>query len=285
MKNLDSTSGQRGRLPAPASRAFTLIELLVVIAIIAILAALLLPALSKAKEKAVGISCISNLKQLTLAAILYAGDNGDAIIPNYVPWGSAEQAANAWVLGSVNGLPGSTNVASIQNAKLFPYNQSVGIYRCPGDKIPLKIVNVPRVRSYSLSGMMGINTDGVPQSVHPNTPENRKFTSVQDPNASQAMFFVDEQSDPSNTGDTFTSIDDGYFAIDQVGGSAKWRNTVSSRHGNGGQFSFADGHSERWRWLESQTKTLKGIYATGAGSNDRDLKRVREATYAPGTFN
>ena len=70
--------GMRAPFNAREQHAFTLIELLVVIAIIAILAALLLPALAKAKDKAHGVSCINNLKQLNLAYKMYVGDNSDA---------------------------------------------------------------------------------------------------------------------------------------------------------------------------------------------------------------
>ena len=270
-----------------AGSGFTLIELLVVIAIIAILAAMLLPALSKAKEKAIGISCLNNLKQLTLAAHVYAVDYNDAIIPNMVA------DINAWVGGRVHQLPDALDLSNIRDSKLFSYNKSVDIYRCPADKFPMAGVtgtriqsNALRVRSFSLKSMMGRNSDGARDSVHPGLTENLKFSSVRTPGPSQALFFVDEQGDPNDSSKTGTSIDDGYFALNYQGnGPTLWRNSPASRHGNAGQFSFSDGHAERMRWVESKTKTLKGLDAEGTARVDRDLKRMLEMIYPAGKFN
>ena len=259
--------------PSRARAAFTLIELLVVIAIIAILAAMLLPALSKAKQKAVGINCISNLRQLTLAAVVYASDFNDSIVNNYV------DSTAAWVDGTnptgyVNQLPGATNLNLILQGQLYPYNKSVGIYYCPGDLT--QFGGFLHLRSYSLSGMMGVNDykAGNPTAtlVHPGIVENKKFTEIRNPGPSRAIFFVDESSQ---------TLDDGYFRISYNGGTTPvtWGNIPASRHGNGGYFSFADGHAESHRWLESKTRTLTTANNSTTFPTDRDMTWMFQGMY------
>src|SRR5579862_1418144 len=156
----------RATRPAPLTHGigsgFTLIELLVVIAIIAILAAMLLPALSRAKCKANGVSCMNNLKQLQLAWINYSADNDDKLVrvggedvavtdPND-PAAQPGGAKSQWALGRVDVMPGAVDPLMIQNGLLYPYVNSLTVYKCPSDLAQFN--GTPTVRSMSMNCWM-----------------------------------------------------------------------------------------------------------------------------------
>ena len=237
-------------------QAFTLIELLVVIAIIAILAAMLLPALAKAKSKAYSASCINNLKQLELGWTMYADENADRFPPNVSR--NERNLAGSWVLGNTQFDADATNVTA---GVLYPRVSSSLVYHCPADRST--ILNTPsvlRLRSYSVSGWLGADIVDL-GIVWPDTPPEPQYKTrlSQVVKPAEVFSFIDEQEQ---------SINDGVFTIGQLVILNSWLNLPADRHDQGANIGFLDGHAEHHRWRAAKIYRPPPAAATGADLDD-----------------
>jgi prepilin-type N-terminal cleavage/methylation domain-containing protein/prepilin-type processing-associated H-X9-DG protein len=242
----------------PCRKAFTLIELLVVIAVIAVLMAILMPALGRAREQGKRISCLSNVKQLTMAWILYADDNDDKV--TYANTG----LSYAWVVYPGANATKEASEDGIRSGTLYRYCPELKLYKCPtGDRGELVTYALPD----SMNGYAGIV----------GTEKLMVYRRAQIKRPGERIVFLDEGRLSPNSWTLHYEEE-------------RWWDQITARHGDGTNFSFADAHSEYWKWKDPRTlEVAKADYDVwqssgrqGAGSTqpgNEDLHRVQRGVW------
>ena len=245
---------------APRRRAFTLIELLVVIAVIAVLMAILMPALTRAREQGKRAVCLSNVKQFGLAWVMYADENDQKIVNACTvenTEGHLDSEEPCWVYFHNDWDTTEQRIEGIRNGAMWPYIGQLKIYKCPtgirGEVNTYAIVD-------AMNGAMGSTAIGAPRAIY-----IRRRTQIKRPG--ERMVFVDEGKTSVQSWTIFYNV-------------ASWWDAPPVRHGDGTNFSFADGHAEYWKWQDTRTGKLahgEGQYT--ALPDNPDIQRVQRAAW------
>jgi len=247
-----------------ACGGFTLIELLVVIAIIAILLAILMPALSRVKEQGKRAACLNNVKQMALAWNLYADDNDDKLVNGNTATGSANKDGTCWCYWPGRNATLQQQIDGIKRGLLYPYCPNIRLYKCPTG-IRGEVV------TYAITDAMN-GYDAIPGAAGHVV---KKRTQIRNP-GQRAVFLDEGRLSPASW----------TVWYDQE----RWWDQITARHGDGTNFSFADGHSDYWKWKDPRTIEVaemdydywQGTARNGAQSNmpgNEDLHNVQKAVW------
>lgn len=205
------------------------------------------------------MACLSNLKQLSLGAQMYAGDNGGLLVLNLPYAARGTQTEASWVVGNLSVPTEATNTALLRQGRLFPYVAQPGVFRCPAD--PARTAGVPHARGYAMNSWMGSR-----EMEQQRLTEYRTF--VRDSELAAARpsglwLLADEHE---------RTIDDGWFLV-TMDDRLPFDSFPATRHRRGYALAFADGHVEVFKLRDLGTQLGGRISA-----NNTDWLRLKSVT-------
>jgi prepilin-type N-terminal cleavage/methylation domain-containing protein/prepilin-type processing-associated H-X9-DG protein len=261
----------KGQLMAEQKKAFTLVELLVVIAIIALLMAILVPALSRARDQAQTIACRSNLKNLALGWTMYVDDNDGSLVEGETS-NDDDPALTGWVKNPMG--PATDFIdrekEGIKKGNLWPYINDFGVYHCPADRAMKDHANEttgakPLFRSYAIpGGMNGRHSKYLPGI------EVKKFMNIKAP---ATKYILVEEDHVGAGNDNW-----GSWILNPKGNS--WWDGMAILHHKKACLAFADGHVEIHTWVDKSTIIKMGqLHLQGVtpdADEGEDLKYMQD---------
>ena len=262
--------------------AFTLIEMMVVIGVIGVLTALLLPVLSKARDRARTVSCANDLKQLQTSWHLYASENSDVLPPNNFVLDSDDFPVANGPSWCPDRAREDEDTKALESGALFPYVRSVDVYHCPADRSTVVTLGgeaLSRLRNRSYNMSQSVNGGPVfsdEEGFITNTPSVKKLAEIRRPPPSDLFVFIDEHAD---------TLHDAHFGNPPVGSAffsayqGRWSDMPADRHSQGCNVSFADGHVERWAW--KVPKIFQSLGQIPSESEGPDYARIQKAMVQP----